>query len=157
VVVYTWWLKRRIAASVVIGGWTGSCAVLAGWELAGPPLTVDAWALAGLVFLWTPAHFWGLAIARQTDYESALVPTLPRVIGTGRACRAMLWSTLPWASGTLGTVYLLSLAAGGGPWVWSVHRAWQQPTAQRAWSAYKMSGLFLLIVFVGMLLDVVLR
>lgn len=165
VVVYTWWLKRRVATSVVIGGWTGSCAVLAGWELAGSPLTLDAWALAGLVFLWTPAHFWGLAIARQADYESALVPTLPRVIGTSRACRAILWSTLgtiavglvPWTSGALGIVYLLSLVAAGGPWAWSVYRAWRQPTAQHAWSAYKMSGLFLLVAFVGMLLDVVLR
>lgn len=163
--LYTWWLKRRVASSVVIGGWTGSCAVLAGWELGGAPLALDAWALAALVFLWTPGHFWALAIARQADYARGAVPTLPSVVGPARAAGAVVWSALgsigaalvPWATATLGGVYLLVLVGAGAAWLWLADRARREPTPRRAWSAYKLSGLFLLLTFGGMLLDLVVR
>ena len=94
-VVYTVWLKRRTWLNIVIGGLAGSFAVLAG--AAGvTPGTLDAtplW-LAIVLFLWTPPHFWSLAIAFRNDYQAAGVPMLPVVVGDARAARAILAGTL---------------------------------------------------------------
>jgi protoheme IX farnesyltransferase len=93
-VVYTVWLKRRTWLNIVIGGLAGSFAVLAGaaavtpGELDWTPL----W-LAIVLFLWTPPHFWSLAIAFRSDYEAAGVPMLPAVVGDARAARAILAGT----------------------------------------------------------------
>lgn len=90
-VVYTVWLKRRTWLNIVIGGLAGSFAVLAG-AAAVTPGTLDwtpLW-LAVVLFLWTPPHFWSLAIAFRKDYEAAGVPMLPAVVGDARAARAVL-------------------------------------------------------------------
>ena len=94
-VVYTVWLKRRTWLNIVVGGLAGSFAVLAGaaavtpGELDWTPL----W-LAIVLFLWTPPHFWSLAIAFRSDYEAAGVPMLPAVVGDARAARAILAGTV---------------------------------------------------------------
>jgi len=93
-VVYTVWLKRRTPLNIVIGGLAGSFAVLAG-AAAVTPGGIDAaplW-LAVVLFLWTPPHFWSLAIACRSDYEAAGVPMLPAVVGDARAARAVLVGT----------------------------------------------------------------
>jgi len=93
-VVYTVWLKRRTPLNIVIGGLAGSFAVLAG-AAAVTPGGIDAaplW-LAVVLFLWTPPHFWSLAIACRADYEAAGVPMLPAVVGDARAARAVLVGT----------------------------------------------------------------
>ena len=94
-VVYTVWLKRRTWLNIVIGGLAGSFAVLAG-AAAVTPGALDAtplW-LAIVLFLWTPPHFWSLAIAFRNDYQAAGVPMLPVVVGDARAARAILAGTL---------------------------------------------------------------
>jgi len=94
-VVYTVWLKRRTCLNIVIGGLAGSFAVLAG-AAAVTPGELDAtplW-LAIVLFLWTPPHFWSLAIAFRGDYQAAGVPMLPVVVGDARAARAILAGTL---------------------------------------------------------------
>jgi protoheme IX farnesyltransferase len=94
-VVYTVWLKRRTWLNIVIGGLAGSFAVLAG-AAAVTPGALDAtplW-LAIVLFLWTPPHFWSLAIAFRDDYQAAGVPMLPVVVGDARAARAILAGTL---------------------------------------------------------------
>ena len=94
-VVYTVWLKRRTWLNIVIGGLAGSFAVLAG-AAAVTPGELDAtplW-LAIVLFLWTPPHFWSLAIAFRGDYQAAGVPMLPVVVGDARAARAILAGTL---------------------------------------------------------------
>src|SRR5215831_6782561 len=92
-VVYTVWLKRRTWWNIVIGGLAGSFAVLAGAAAVTPdaiaPLPL---ALAVVLFLWTPPHFWSLAIAYREDYAAAKVPMLPVVVGDSRAARAVLLS-----------------------------------------------------------------
>ncbi len=163
VVAYTAWLKRRTAWNVVIGGWTGSCAVLAGWTAAaGAPLvSVTGWALAAVVFLWTPAHFWGFAIAYLEDYRRAAIPMLPVVEGGRRAAYAILLgavltvaaSLLPLAVGGLGLAHLVVAVLAGGTFVGSSARLCRRLTASRAWRVYKLSGLYLLILFGGMLID----
>ena len=80
-VVYTVWLKRRTWWNIVIGGLAGSFAVLAGAASVSPVLPPEALILALVLFLWTPSHFWSLAIAYRSDYEQAGVPMLPVVKG----------------------------------------------------------------------------
>lgn len=94
-VVYTVWLKRRTWLNIVVGGLAGSFAVMAG-AAAVAPGALDAapmW-LAVVLFLWTPPHFWSLAIACRADYEAAGVPMLPAVVGDARAARAVLAGTV---------------------------------------------------------------
>jgi protoheme IX farnesyltransferase len=94
-VVYTVWLKRRTWLNIVIGGLAGSFAVLAGAAAVTPDRLDGAplW-LAIVLFLWTPPHFWSLAIACRKDYEAARVPMLPAVVGDTRAARAILFGTV---------------------------------------------------------------
>ncbi len=120
-VVYTIWLKRRTWWNIVIGGLAGSFAVLAGAAAAGampPPPVVLAFAL--LLFLWTPPHFWSLAIAFHEDYAAAAVPMLPVIVGDAHAARIILAgaalvvgaSLLPALLG-MGWLYLATAAASG--------------------------------------------
>jgi heme o synthase len=123
-VVYTVWLKRRTWWNIVVGGLAGSFAVLAGAAAVAPdalgPLPL---AFAVILFLWTPPHFWSLAIAFREDYEAAQVPMLPVVVGDARAARAVFTgaamlvaaSLAPAAIG-MGWVYLAG-AIGGGAWL----------------------------------------
>jgi protoheme IX farnesyltransferase len=109
-VVYTVWLKRRSAWNIVIGGLAGSFAVLAGGAAADPNLGPLPLLLALVLFLWTPPHFWSLAIANSADYAAAGVPMLPVVVGAERASRIVFWSTA-----ALVAASLLPLAFGAGP------------------------------------------
>ncbi|MCC6176355.1 MAG: protoheme IX farnesyltransferase [Chloroflexi bacterium] len=161
VLVYSRLLKRHTSHSVVIGGWTGAAAVLAGWEATGQALTLTALALAAVVFAWTPAHFWGLAVARVDEYRAAGIPALPVVAGIRFAVLAIVVSAaltlgaavLPLVDGQLGVVYGVGLAIATvlyGPTIW---RLVQHASVERAWRSYKASGLFLLVVFLGALVD----
>ena len=83
------WLKRRSWMNIVIGGLAGSWAVLAGAAAADPSLGAAPLALAWILFLWTPPHFWSLAMVCRDDYEAAKVPMLPVVVGDERAARSV--------------------------------------------------------------------
>jgi protoheme IX farnesyltransferase len=119
-VVYTLWLKRRSSLNIVIGGLAGSFAALAGAAAVDPAVGVHGWLLALALFLWTPPHFWSLAIAGQADYAAAGVPMLPVVVGCERAARIVylgvvalvLASLLPLLFGA-GWVYLAGALVGG--------------------------------------------
>ncbi|HXF47072.1 MAG TPA: heme o synthase, partial [Burkholderiaceae bacterium] len=110
-VVYTVWLKRRTWLNIVIGGAAGSFAVLAGAAAVTPQLSLASWLFAVILFLWTPPHFWSLAIVCRDDYAAAGVPMLPVVKGDRTAGRAILahavvlvalsWLLIP----QLGTAY----------------------------------------------------
>jgi protoheme IX farnesyltransferase len=113
-VVYTLWLKRRSALNIVVGGLAGSFAVLAGAAAVNPALGPLPLLLALALFLWTPPHFWSLAIANRADYAAAGVPMLPVVVGPERAARIVFASTV-----ALFIATLLPLAFGAG-WVWGV-------------------------------------
>ena len=109
-VVYTLWLKRRTPLNIVIGGLSGSFAVLAGAAAVDPTLGPLPWLLALVLFLWTPPHFWSLAIAYRGDYAAAGVPMLPVVVGVPRAARIVHVYAL-----VLVAVSLLPMAFGAGP------------------------------------------
>jgi protoheme IX farnesyltransferase len=119
-IVYTVWLKRRTWWNIVIGGAAGSFAVLAGAAAVAPGLPMEAWLLAAVLFLWTPPHFWSLAIACRDDYREAGVPMLPLIKGDACAARAIaghavLLVAASFVLGLLspGPLYLAFAAAGG--------------------------------------------
>ncbi len=124
-IVYTVWLKRRTWINIIIGGASGSFAVLAGAAVVNPDIGPIPLILAVVLFLWTPPHFWSLAIAKHKDYAAAGVPMLPVVKGDKTAAKAVLWnalllagvSVLPFFYG-LGWLYLAGALLGGGYFVY---------------------------------------
>jgi heme o synthase len=159
-VVYTVWLKRRTVLNIVIGGLSGSFAVLAGAAVVDPSPATLPLLLAAVLFLWTPPHFWSLALAMREEYAAAGVPMLPVVVGDAPAARIILWHTLalvavsllPAAFG-LGWIYLAAAAAGGALFAWRSLRLAQEPTTARAWAAFHASLIQLSGVLAGAMLD----
>jgi protoheme IX farnesyltransferase len=163
-IVYTVWLKRRTWLNIVIGGLSGSFAVLAGSAAATPALGPEALALAFVLFLWTPPHFWSLAIAYRADYASAGVPMLPVVIGDASCARAIFWGTLALviaslapALFSLGWIYLCAALAGGGYLLWTSASLLLEPTRARAMTNFHASLVQLSVVLLGAMLDPGLR
>ncbi|MEW5880357.1 MAG: heme o synthase [Pseudomonadota bacterium] len=159
-IVYTVWLKRRTWWNIVIGGLAGSFAVLAGASAVAPGLSPQALLLALILFLWTPPHFWSLAIVCRDDYAAAGVPMLPVVKGDAVAARAILAHTVALVALSLvlarlaGGTLTLALAAAGGAWfvhaAWRLVRAPSRATARRSFHA-SLAQLSLLLI--GVLLD----
>jgi protoheme IX farnesyltransferase len=116
VLIYTVWLKRRTPQNIVIGGAAGAFPPMIGWAAVTGDVSVLPMLLFGIVFLWTPPHFWALALFVKTDYANAGVPMLPVVAGERTTRRHVLIYTLPmvacalapWALGLLGTIYGVS-------------------------------------------------
>jgi heme o synthase len=144
-VVYTVWLKRRSWTNIVIGGLAGSFAVLAGGAAVDPTLGPLPLLLALVLFLWTPPHFWSLAIAGQADYAAAGVPMLPVVVGPQRAARIVFASTVALVAASLlpglfgaGPVYMMGALVGGGFFLvkaWGLARAPGRKTAMASFFA----------------------
>ncbi|MFZ5558769.1 MAG: heme o synthase [Pseudomonadota bacterium] len=160
-VVYTVWLKRRSWLNIVIGGLAGSFAVLAGAAAVAPgELPAAAFLLAVVLFLWTPPHFWSLAIACRRDYEAAGVPMLPCVVGDARCARIILVNTVALVAATLapvlfglGWIYLVG-AAGGGAWLLATSVALARtPTPAMAMRNFRASLVQLTLVLAAALID----
>jgi protoheme IX farnesyltransferase len=94
VFVYTMWLKRRTPQNIVIGGAAGAFPVLVGWASVTGDTPLMAWLLFGIIFLWTPPHFWALALFMEADYSKAGVPMLPVTHGLAETRRQILWYSL---------------------------------------------------------------
>jgi len=162
-VVYTVWLKRRTWLNIVIGGLAGSFAVLAGAAAVDPAIGAVPLMLALVLFLWTPPHFWSLAIAYRKDYEAAQVPMLPVVVGDGRGARAILLHTLLLVAAALapaflgmGRVYLAGALAGGA---WFLTTSWKlvrNPGPRTAMSNFHASLGQLTLLLVAAILDTAL-
>ena len=163
-VVYTVWLKRRTWWNIVIGGLAGSFAVLAGAAAVNPVPGPEALALAVVLFLWTPPHFWALAIACRDDYAAAGVPMLPVVVGDARAARAIYGSAFLLVAASLvpflfsmGLAYLMSAAVGGAYFLAKCQALVRTPDRRAARSAFLASLAQLGAVLAGAMLDVALR
>ena len=163
-VVYTVWLKRRSWLNIVVGGLSGSFAVLAGAAAVDPALGPLPWILAAVLFLWTPPHFWSLAIANQAEYAAAGVPMLPVVVGAPRAARIVLWSTVALALTSLlpiffgvGPVYFAGACIGGGYFIFKAWRLSQAPSRKSAMGAFFASLIQLSLLLAAATLDSLLR
>lgn len=163
-VVYTVWLKRRSWLNIVIGGLAGSFAVLAGAAAADPTPHPVAWLFALVLFLWTPPHFWSLAIANADDYVAARVPMLPAVIGPERAARVVFWSTVALAAASLlpaffgaGAAYLIGAAGGGLYFVARAAALARAPSRESAMRSFHASLIQLSVLLVGATVDAWMR
>jgi len=161
-IVYTVWLKRRTSMNIVIGGASGSFAVLAGAAAVDPSLGPVPIQLALVLFFWTPSHFWSLAIAQREEYEKAKVPMLPVVAGDLVAAKVVLLNTLllvaisimPFFYG-LGWIYLLGAASGGGYFIYKNVKMIQQPS-KMAIGSFVASFVQLSLLLAGTALDVLI-
>ena len=151
VLVYTVWLKPRTSLNIVIGGAAGSCAVLSGGAALGAWANPSVWILAGLIFVWTPVHFWALALACRDDYVEADYPMLPTQVSAKAAAGwTALHTLLTLAAGiALGLVpavdwlYLILLTPISLYLIQRTVLLWQKPGKATAWRLFHMSNLYL--------------
>jgi protoheme IX farnesyltransferase len=160
VVIYTIWLKRLNSSNIVIGGFAGSAASMAGWSAATGSMDILGFLIGFLVFVWTPSHFWCLAMKIRDDYAEAKVPMLPVMIGMQKTSNYILVNTailLPYSLMLyvfgLGIVYLIVAAVSGGLMLAYHYKLTKSPTSEFAWKAYKVTAPYLTIIFVGIALD----
>lgn len=159
-VVYTVWLKRRTWLNIVFGGLAGSWAVLAGATAADPHVGAIPLALAFVLFLWTPPHFWSLAIAFRDDYAAAKVPMLPVVVGDQRAARTVFASTIALVAASflpamfgLGTIYVVGASIGGAWFIRKASILSRNPTRLTAMSCFHASLAQLTLVLTTAIID----
>ena len=160
VIIYTVWLKRLNSSNIVIGGFAGSAASMAGWSAATGSMDILGFLVGFLVFVWTPSHFWCLAMKIRDDYAEAKIPMLPVVIGMQKTSKYILVNTailLPYSlmlyAFGLGIVYLVVAVVSGGLMLAYHYRLTKNPTSEFAWKAYKVTAPYLTIIFVGIALD----
>lgn len=154
VVVYTMLLKPRTPLSSVPGALAGVFPALIGWAATGAAWSGSILFLCALVFVWSPPHFWALALAREDDYIASGIPT-PAVAYGARACRLLIagfvaavtvLTLVPAASGAFGAVYLAAaLAAGAALWVFTA-RLLRRRDGRAAWALFKVTGPYLAVV-----------
>ena len=162
-IVYTVWLKRRSWTNIVIGGASGSFAVLAGAAAVDPAIGPIAIMLALVLFLWTPSHFWSLAIAKSKDYQRTGIPMLPVIIGNRRCAQVVLVNTLmlvaisilPFFYG-MGWIYLVAAAGGGGFFIYHNILMLRDPSPRVAMKSFFASLLQLVLLLIDALVDVLL-
>ena len=168
ILVYTIWLKRTTAQNIVIGGAAGAIPPLVGWAAITGSLDLAAWLLFAIIFFWTPAHFWALALLIRDDYERAGIPMLPVVRGD----EATAWNILAYAAsllpltlllfiiGGLGYVYLATAIILGALFIGYAFRLLRSGAIRRramARSVYLYSLLYLALLFVAIMVDSTLR
>lgn len=165
VFVYTIWLKPRTVQNVVIGGAAGAVPVLVGWAAVRGELAAPAWLLFAVVFTWTPAHFWALALKYRDDYAAAGIPMLPVVRGVDETTRqiagyAMLTVALTFAltlTGDVGRIYAGAVAVLGALFVAGATSLRRDPTPRRAMRFFGFSNVYLMLVFVAVACDALVR
>jgi protoheme IX farnesyltransferase len=159
--VYTVWLKRNTPQNIVIGGAAGAIPPLVGWAAVTHQVGIPALVLFAIIFLWTPPHFWALALNREEDYRAAGIPMLPIVRGTAETLRQMVWYTIALVAatlalaglGVLGRIYLVSAIVLALPFIGLVVRLVRQATPRTAWAVFEYSILYLGLLFAAMALD----
>jgi heme o synthase len=163
VLVYTMWLKRSSVQNIVIGGAAGAVPVLVGWSAVTDRLSVAPFILFGVIFLWTPPHFWALAVRYKEDYASANIPMLPVVADFSKVIREIIiYSVLTVAlSLSFGPVahlnwgYDVSALLLGVFFCWKALSLRQHPDAKHAMQLFGYSISYLTMLFVAMGVDAI--
>jgi protoheme IX farnesyltransferase len=162
VFVYTLWLKRTSKQNIVIGGAAGAMPVLVGWAAVTNSLAWAPVVLFGVIFMWTPPHFWALAFKYKDDYEAANVPMMPVVATFRRTATEILVYTVIMVGLTLalapvahlGVVYIVSAAVLGTGFIVMAVRLWMQATPKASMQLFSYSITYLTLLFVMMAVDV---
>jgi heme o synthase len=163
VIVYTIWLKRSSTQNIVIGGAAGAVPVLVGWSAVRNDVTLTPWLLFVIMFLWTPPHFWALAIRYADDYRAANVPMLPAVAPLSVAVRKMVAYTVAMVACTLalapvadlGPIYLSAAVVLGGLFIAGTANLGRNPSPQRSMRVFAYSISYVTLLFAAMVVDVV--
>lgn len=163
VLIYTMLLKRNTPQNIVIGGAAGGAPALVGWAAVTGSLGWVPWLLFAIVFLWTPAHFWALAMRYKDDYEAAGIPMLPVVIGDRRtsvqiivyAALTLAATVILWPVAPMGLLYGIAAMALGVVFVFEAMRLLRAP--DRAMSLFIYSTIYLTILSGAMVADVFLH
>jgi protoheme IX farnesyltransferase len=161
VFVYTMWLKRRTPQNIVIGGAAGAFPPMIGWAAVTGDISLASAALFALIFMWTPPHFWALALFRRGDYEKAGVPMLPVVAGDRATKLQMLLYTAillplglaPYALGISGLLYAAAASLLGLTFLGFAVWVWFDESERAAKSMFGFSILYLFLMFAAMMLD----
>ena len=162
--VYTIWLKPRTTQNIVIGGAAGAVPALVGWAAVTGSLALPAWVLFAIVFVWTPPHFWALAIRYRDDYAAAEIPMLPVTRGPAVAVRHILvYSfvvvavsfTLPLTI-TMAVLYPIVAGVLGAVFIYTAVSLYRDPTPARAIRLFTVSNVYLALLFAAVAVDALL-
>ncbi len=165
VVVYTMWLKRSTPQNIVIGGAAGAFPPMVGYAAVTGSITVESCLLFAIIFIWTPPHFWALALLKSGDYAKAGIPMMPNVKGPSHTrLEILLYSILlaplgvtPWLLGFASPVYGALAIIGG---LMFLHLAWKvyslrdgEPAAKAAQTLFGFSILYLFVLFLTIVIE----
>ncbi len=159
--VYTVWLKRRTPQNIVIGGAAGAMPPMIGWAAVTGSVTLESVVLFLIIFMWTPPHFWALALYREGDYAKAGIPMLPVVAGLTETRRQILIYTLllvplsfaPVALGTAGIAYAAAAATVGGYLLWLSIQVVRTASDAAAKRLFGFSILYLFVLFAALIVE----
>jgi protoheme IX farnesyltransferase len=162
VFVYTLWLKRTSSQNIVIGGAAGAVPVLVGWAAVTDSLSWTPVVMFAIIFLWTPPHFWALAVKYKDDYQAANVPMLPAVASFKRTAAEILVysvvlvavSLLLAVVAKLGAVYVVSASVLGAVFIAAAVRLWRRATPKAAMQLFSYSITYLTLLFILMAVDI---
>jgi len=161
VFIYTIWLKPRTPLNIVIGGAAGALPPVIGWAAVTGTITLEPVILFLIIFLWTPPHFWALALAKSEDYQRACIPMLPVTAGhDATMCQMLVYivvlvpvSLLPYLLGMSGIVYAIGATALGCGFMFYCLRLWQTKNLHYAMPMFTYSLLYLTGIFLLLFLD----
>lgn len=165
VFVYSLWLKRTSTQNIVIGGAAGAVPVLVGWAAVTNSLGWTPWLLFLLIFLWTPPHFWALAIRHREDYSAAGVPMLPSVATPDKVVASMVRYTIALVATSLvvipvagmGWVYGVSAVLLGGVFLWGTIALGRNQSPAAAMKLFSFSISYISVLFLALTVDVLVR
>jgi len=165
VFIYSLWLKRSSTSNIVIGGAAGAVPVLIGWSSVTNSLGWAPIILFLLIFLWTPPHFWALAIRYKEDYSNAAVPMLPVVVGTKvTGYRMVLYALQVWAMSLvfvpvadMGIIYLISAISLGALFTFFSFQVMLRPTRKSAMRLFGFSITYITMLFTLIAIDQLVR
>jgi len=162
VVIYTMWLKRTTPLNIVIGGAAGSVPPLVGWAAVTHTIGGPALGLFALIFLWTPPHFWSLALMTELDYDAANIPMLPNVSGEERTKREIVYYSIVLVLASLalyplhimGALYFGAAAVLGGIFLMDAFKTWRgRADKDYARRLFRFSLVYLALMCVVMVID----
>ena len=161
VVLYSLLLKRVTVQNIVIGGGAGAIPPMVGWAAATGRLDIPAWILFMIIFLWTPPHFWALALVRRNEYARASVPMMPVIRGEAETRKQMLIYTVLLVVLSLsmsvfhfaGNIYLISALVLGLGMLIAAWRVYRTDSNKIAWQMYRYSSMYLMLLFLALVVD----
>ena len=164
-VVYSVWLKRSTPQNIVIGGAAGAFPPAIGWLAAGGGLTIEPLILFAIIFIWTPPHFWALALVKNEDYTKAGIPMMPVVAGARSTINQILayslvlapFAVLPAVLGMASMVYGVVASGLGAGFVFYAIRLKREASDANAMALFKYSILYLFLIFLALGIDALLK